>query len=650
MAASPLKALLGPSQRLDPIVVTPLRYEESLVGISKDITVIGPEEIAMSHAKYVPDILKRQVGINVRSTLGNGKFTEVDIRGFGESAVSNVLVLVNGRRTNQIDISGADWTQIDIDSVERIEIIRGSQSVLYGDNATGGVINIITKTGAGKKMSVDFKYATGSYNYNLYTGHIEGGTDFLDYYAGLSTSNTNGYRANNSLETIDFNSNLTIKPSDYLRFKLEGAYHKDWYGQPGALKPVNIALVGWRGTIYPNDKGKTEDMYIMGTPEIKCVSGSNEALISAEILARNRRTSSITYGTSKLNNHIVTIGVTPKVVTKVDILGMQNKLIVGFDYYGNKDEILSDSWSVPGAKDLMLITKNTLGVYAEDTAQVTSELSINGGVRYERAYYRFDQQAVSQAINTKSPIEYAADAGISYRYNEKSSVYANYARSFRFPAVDEWYSVIDEWGGGLNLNLKPQTGNSYEIGINDNSLKVLAIKADLFLMDLKEEIYFDPTTSFNSVYNHTRHQGVEIECHLYPFEDIDIFTNYTYQNSYFIGGVYAGNEIPIVPKNKISGGMDYRFMDCVNINYLVTFVGSRRFICDQKNLQPPMKSYTTHDIKLSYYKYGLEVYGALYNMFDQKYAEQGVLDRTRTVPAYYPSPGRNFVVGAKYKF
>lgn len=654
---SPLKVLLEPSHRLEPIVITASRYEESAVGIGKDITVIGQEEIERSHAKYIPDILKNQVGINVRNTLGNGKATEVDIRGFGESSPSNVLVLVNGRRTNQVDISGTDWTQIDIDSVERIEIIRGSQSVLYGDNATGGVINIITKTGAGKKPGADFKYAMGSYRYNLYSGHIEGGTDFLDYYAGISESDTEGYRKNNDLETTDFNSNLIFKPTDYLRIKLEGAYHKDWYGQPGALKPADIASVGWRGTIHPNDRAKTDDMYFMGTPEIKCVAGSDEASISTEILARGRRTASVSYsafGDTEINNHIKTIGVTPKVVTKVDILGIQNKLIVGFDYYGNKDEILSSNAAVPGSKDSIIITKDTLGLYAEDTAQITSRLSINGGVRYERAYYRFDQQTVIQSINTKSPIEYAADAGINYKYNDRSSVYANYARSFRFPAVDEWYSAIVDWGGGptggLNLDLAPQTGNNYEIGIKDNSFKYAGIKADVFLMDLKNELYFDPMTFANSVYDRTRHQGVEVEGHVYPVNGMDIFTNYTYQNAFFTSSQYAGNEIPMVPHHKISGGFDYKFMDCVTFSYLTTYVGSRWFISDQRNFQPLLKSYITHDIKLSYYKHGLEVYGAIYNIFDEKYAEQGVLDFTRTVPGYYPSPGANFVIGGKYKF
>ena len=85
------------------------------------------------------------MGVVVRDFYGTGKTASVDIRGFGETAPLNVLVLVDGRRVNEIDLSGTDWTQIPIDQIERIEIVRGAGSVLYGDNAVGGVINIITK-------------------------------------------------------------------------------------------------------------------------------------------------------------------------------------------------------------------------------------------------------------------------------------------------------------------------------------------------------------------------------------------------------------------------------------------------------------------------------------------------------------------------
>ena len=105
--------------------------------------------------------------------LEQGRQQSVDIRGFGETGALNTLVLVDGRRVNEIDLSGVDWSQIPLDQVERIEIVRGPGSVLYGDNAVGGVINIITKRPE-KPFLASAGVVIGSYTYNKESGSVSG--------------------------------------------------------------------------------------------------------------------------------------------------------------------------------------------------------------------------------------------------------------------------------------------------------------------------------------------------------------------------------------------------------------------------------------------------------------------------------------------
>src|SRR5450759_602284 len=131
------------------------RQFAGIVGAST--TVITAQDIAHSPAQTVQEIIAQTPGVQLTTLFGgvNGAQTNVDLRGFGAFATANSLVLINGRRLNDIDMAGVDLSTIPRESIERIEITRGnSGAVLYGDNAVGGVINIVTKTGAGRVVAV----------------------------------------------------------------------------------------------------------------------------------------------------------------------------------------------------------------------------------------------------------------------------------------------------------------------------------------------------------------------------------------------------------------------------------------------------------------------------------------------------------------
>ncbi len=148
---------------LDAIVVTANKVQEPISDIPKHVTVITSEDIKESSAKNIIELLTKEAGVNVRTTFGNDKQAVVDLRGMGDTAASNVIVMVDGLELNAPDQSGPSISSVPIEQIERIEIVRGAGSVVYGSGAVGGVINIITKK-AGETPMVDFYSSYGSYD------------------------------------------------------------------------------------------------------------------------------------------------------------------------------------------------------------------------------------------------------------------------------------------------------------------------------------------------------------------------------------------------------------------------------------------------------------------------------------------------------
>ncbi|MFA6321759.1 MAG: TonB-dependent receptor, partial [Candidatus Omnitrophota bacterium] len=572
--------------------------------------------------------------------------------------------------TNMVDLSGTDWTQIDIGSVERVEIVNSPQSVLYGDNANGGVINIVTKKGGGKP-SIGVDLAAGSYGYKSLKTYVSGGSSFLDYFGSYGASYTDGYRVNNYLDTSDYNFQLTIKPTTVAHINVSAGYHNDWYGMPGALTRQNIDQYGRRGSTHPDDRAKTEDKFANFGPELRWDMGGNILTFVTEFTFRERRTSTRTYDYAFNNtpwdqeNHIITRGITPRATYTTQILGRELKLLTGLDYYYDRDNILSGDPTFvysPSGKSLITIEKESLGMYGTAAMEIVKSLFANIGGRGEWTNYDFDQQSYVQGTSKRYPKDYAWEAGLNYRYGERSSVYTNVSRSYRLPAVDEWYSSLYNYyglaGGGLNLGLKPQTQMNYEFGVKDQTLKFLSFAGSVYFMDVHKELYYNPMTGSNEVYDHTKHNGFTFESHFYPeklsrnIKDVaaDIFGRYTYCNAYFSDGSFAGNLVPAVSRNRITAGVNLTYLQSVTFSYLMHYVGPSYLISDQANTGSPLKGYCSNDVKLSYKKYGFEMFGSINNIFNAQYCEYGAMNSTGTTENFYPSPGRTLLGGVKYAF
>jgi iron complex outermembrane recepter protein len=131
----------------DAVIVNATRFPEDVARFPASVTVLSVEDIRNSAARTLPELLAEQVGLTLKDFYGNNAAaTSVDLRGFGATATQNTLILVDGRRVTDVDLSGVQWSAIPLASVERIEILRGTGAVLYGDGASAGVVNIVTRS------------------------------------------------------------------------------------------------------------------------------------------------------------------------------------------------------------------------------------------------------------------------------------------------------------------------------------------------------------------------------------------------------------------------------------------------------------------------------------------------------------------------
>jgi len=219
-------------------------------------------------------------------------------------------------------------------------------------------------------------------------------------------------------------------------------------------------------------------------------------VVSAFMTYRSRRTNSIWRGSNdyEINHHFVSFDLRPKCEINSDYFDgeLEHKFVFGADYFHAQDQILSGDITL--TKSQLDITKETLGVYASDNMLINKRFLLNGGIRGDWAEYVFDQFQPLPSHDTESLREIAFEAGTGYKYGEKSQIYANYARSYRYPVTDEFFQSAYEssWFGfvflvpaSLNTDLKQQVANNYEIGIKDNSLDHLKATAAYYIIETK---------------------------------------------------------------------------------------------------------------------------------------------------------------------
>jgi len=631
---------------LGEVVVTATRYERALEEIPANVSVITREEIADSTARDVPELLGRHAGLHAYDITGNGRAYRVDRSGFGETAGQNTLVLVDGRRLNNPDLSGSDWLLIPLGGIERLEVVRGARgSVLYGDNASDAVINIVTRTGGGAPTA-GAGIAIGSYDTWSPSAYLSGSSGGLDYFADARYLDTDGYRENSASRQGDLGLGLGYSPTDGLRLDLGAGWHEDDTGLPGALRQSELdAGVDRRDSMYPNDYADTRDGYLQLTPRLDL---PHWGWIEVPLSYRNRDAvfySSFVGGEFHGDTGIETWTAAPQLVIRHPLGGMDNSLTIGLDWF-SADESIENTTSFFGQLSVgrFDLRKDNSGLYLQDELSVNDRLTLVGGYRWDRVHYSFSPVTPGTSDSTDYS-ENVLSAGATWQLLDEAWLYASYSQGFRYPALDELFNFFTNT---IDADLKPQTSDDYEIGLRSRLGSGGYADINLFRIETRDEIHLDPYSFANTnLDGTTRRDGLELSAG-YDAGSFGISATYVYRDAEIRGGTYSGNEVPNVPMHQGSIDLLWRPLPGLTLALNGLYVGSRYLEGDYANAFERQDPYTVLSLKLEYSRRRITAFLDINNLLNEEYSAYGVLSTFPVEPAYYPSPQINLLAGVRY--
>jgi iron complex outermembrane receptor protein len=664
----------GSAITMEEVVVTATRDKEEIRKVPAHVSVITEEEIKKSGATTVVEVLDKLESIQFRNYSGNSSQAVIDMRGFGgDNPYGKTLIMMDGRKMNRPDMSSINWLQIPLNNIERIEVVRGASSVLYGDAAIGGVINIITKKGRGKPQFNASVIAGSDGLHNERVG-VTGSMDKWTY-ALVGENNFNfGYRERSKLSSLGGGFDVGYDASDLLNVSLGVSFNKTDYQMPGALTKVQMEQnrrqyqpatpANWANAA-PDDDGS--DKYTNVNLGAKSYFGSwGQMDINFSYGKKDLQTNIPSWTFNKYSNTGTDMyGITPKYILAKEIFGFKNKLIVGLDYYNEpyKKEFFSsrERTTKTGWADL---SKDSLGYYIRDEFSLLKNLILNAGYRSERTTIKASNTDTITPANNftdrdKTYNAEAYEAGLTWLVGKQSKIFAKVASVYRIPFLEEVVS-FNGFGGELFLkNLEKEKGISVEAGTEFYPLNNLKIGLTLFRIDMEDEIqyvYVTPWTGYNQNVGKSRHDGAEISLSYLWEKRARLYGNFTYHMATFEdGGANNKKEMPLVPNRMANAGVEIFLPYNLTLRPEMRYVSDAFLSGDNDNNTEKLEAYTLYNLYLSYKpsvrKVNVTAFFGVENLTDVKYSSFGSDNVSwGGINTYYPMPGITFKGGLSFEF
>ena len=605
-------------------------------------TVITADDIRSAGVNDVNAAIRKIGGVYGRQSLDGSPDFGLDLRGFGANSSQNLVILVDGVRLNENELAGAILAGIPVDTVERIEITRGGSSVLYGEGATGGVINIVTRRGAQPGYHGALVLERGQFDQHDARLSLRHGEGPLSFDLAAANQATDNDRANNTFRQKSVSGGFQwAQGATRLGMRVESARQEARF--PGSLTLAQFDA-NPQQTNTPDDFGSVDSDRVMAFAEHRI--GSVE--LAAELSHRERDIAA---------HYVYDFDGVP-FATDFGYFTRQTQFSPRLRHIGRSGALLNElvagvdltRWK-RGTGNSVRFSQNTRAVYLRDemhwSGAANARLAL--GARHER----FDKKdtvafepgnpfagtpSAAQPLNAWS-VEGSIDplAGVT--------VHAKAGRSYRIANADEnSYRSSD----GL---LAPQTSRDLELGVTVGG-KARQVSARVFRHRLRDEIFFDPTLpggfgGANTNLDPTRRQGVELDAHADLGASLRLSGHVQHVNAEFTGGPNAGREMVLVPKNVVTARLAWLPANGHSADIGAQYVSTQRYGNDFGNdCGARIPAYTTLDARYAVKLGAWEVAVNGLNLADRQYFSQAFGCRS----GIYPSDGRQVKLSARYDF
>lgn len=579
---------------LEKIVVTPLGIEQPYAEISRSMDVIEFDELESVWSERISEPLDKLTSTSIINYGSLGALKSIRIRG---STAEQVLVLLDSRPISDPRSGQPQLHQIPVETIERIEVIKGPASAIYGSSAIGGVVNIITKKPSEKpKVSFDSRFGTFK---TLHESFSHSATiNDLGYYFNYTYDSSLGHRDNSQYRGNNLTSKFDYRINENNRLYFNAGYFEDEAGTPGPIYAPdlndfqfdfkNYLDLGWSAQIF-----KGANINLRGYQNVDRL----EFVESYNPLNKDSAKSKVRGLVFKYDQQFLDF----------------YKVIFGFDGKDNK------------------VNSSTVGKhryvvrspFLQNELSIGEALDLNFGARWDD-YSNFGKESTQSA-------------GLTYKITDTAKFRANYSKGFRAPTFNDLYWPFDGFTEG-NPNLRPEVGWSWEGGFDLEYANGLTISATYFTTKLKDLINWAPGTDFvwrPTNVNSAQIDGVEFETTFPLLKNLSANLGYTYLNAM---DTNRDKYLTYRAKHKLDFGLTYEVNSKFNISFYGQSLGRRYIDTSNSNL---LQEDLITNLDASYkINNNLTTYLSIDNIFNKKYSR--VYD--------YPMPGFELKGGMKAEF